>query len=124
MTEQLKQKEYCLYNHSSVTSARTLSKMKPQVPSISSNQMSDDLYDFLGNHSFRKKYNKVLNLAKKFRNVEAKIDFLKICIDEKKFLKYTKSMKLDQFHMSVQSSVAVGPLQKTYHCLLNITSNI
>ena len=82
VTEQLKQKNH-LYYHSSVAVALTSSKMKPTVPSTSSNEISDDLYEFLGNHSFRKKYNKVLNLAKKFRNLQAKIDFLKTCIEEK-----------------------------------------
>ena len=58
--------------------------MKPcQVPSKSSNQISDDLFIFLNDKLFRKKYNKILRLAKKFRNLEAKVDQLKTCIDEK-----------------------------------------
>ena len=58
--------------------------MKPSTaPSRSSNQSSeDDLYKFLSNSNFRKKYNKILNLAKKYRVKEAKIDYLKTCIEE------------------------------------------
>ena len=58
--------------------------MKPfQVPSKSSSQISDDLFVFHNDKLLHKKYNKVLRLAKKFRNLEAKVDQLKTCINEK-----------------------------------------
>ena len=53
------------------------------VPSRSPNQISNDLFEFLRNNVIRKKYNKVLGLAKKFRIKEAKIEYLKACIEEK-----------------------------------------
>ena len=57
--------------------------MKPvRAPSGSSDHMSEDLYSFLSNSAVRKKYNNTLNLAKKFRNTEAKIEYLKIGMDE------------------------------------------
>ena len=49
-------------------------------------QISDDLYNFLGDKIFRKKYNKLLSLSKKYRNFEAKVDLLKTCINEKLIL--------------------------------------
>ena len=53
-----------------------------QAPSESSSQLSDDLSKFLSNNDYRKQYNKLLSLAKKFRNTEAKKNFLENCISE------------------------------------------
>ena len=89
--------------------------MKPvQASSRSSNYISEDLYSFLSNSIYRKKYNNLLNLTKKFRNNESKIEYLKICIEEKLIstdFNFIKPKLKHAMHASVKEASIAASLE-------------
>ena len=83
--------------------------MRPfQAPSERSRQIGEDLSTFLNNEDYRKEYNKILGLAKKFRNAESKRNFLENCISENLIpsdFNYAKKTQNNPKYKSVNESV-------------------